>query len=207
MSITQLSETLITGIILAGGRSSRMGKNKALLPLPGNQTVTFVEHLASLLAPCCADVLVVARDQAHAAGYILPGVRVVYDKMPGYGPLIGLYSGLGEIHTQQALVVAVDMPFVHPPLLSFLISQAQALPQDALLVPLVNNVPQVLLAVYPRSVLPLIEDRIKQGRRDPRGLLETAPVHYIEEAQLRRVDPQFRSFININTPGELEELR
>src|SRR5258708_36596102 len=149
MSITQLSEALITGIILAGGRSSRMGKNKALLPLPGNQTVTFVEHLASLLAPCCADVLVVARDQAHAAGYMLPGARVVYDKWPDYGPLIGLYSGLGEIHTQHALVVAVAMPFVQPPLLSFLISQAQALPQDALLVPLVNNVPQVLLAVYP----------------------------------------------------------
>ena len=206
MSITQLSETLITGIILAGGRSSRMGKNKALLPLPGNQTVTFVEHLASLLAPCCADVLVVAHDQAHAAGYMLPGMRIVYDKMPGYGPLIGLHSGLGEIHTQHALVVAVDMPFVQPPLLSFLISQAQALPPDALLVPLVNNIPQVLLAVYPRSVLPVIEDRIKQGRRDPRGLLESAPVHYIEEAQLRLVDPQLRSFINVNTPGELQEL-
>jgi molybdopterin-guanine dinucleotide biosynthesis protein A len=76
-----------------------------------------------------------------------------------------------------------------------------------MLVPLANDVPQVLLALYPHSILPFIEERIRQGRRDPRSLLEIAPVQYISEEQLRQVDPHLRSFINVNTPGELEELR
>ena len=196
----------IPAIILAGGSSSRMGKDKALLPLPGNQAVTFVEHLASVLIACCTQVLIVTRDQARAADYSLPGVHVVYDKVPDFGPLMGLYSGLSEIHTSHALVVAVDMPFVQPALVSLLLTQVQALDTHTLLVPLVNNVPQVLLAVYPRSILPSIEQHLQQGRRDLRCLLEAARVQYIEEEQLRKVDPQLRSFININTPGELREL-
>ena len=98
------------------------------------------------------------------------------------------------------------MPFVQPALLSFLLNQPLT---DSLLVPVVNNVPQVLLAVYPRTVLSVVEERLQEGRRDPRSLLEVTPVRYIDEAQLRRVDPELRSFINVNTPGEfavLEEM-
>jgi molybdenum cofactor guanylyltransferase len=193
-----------SGIILAGGSSSRMGRDKALLPLPGDQAVTFIEHLASLLIAFCVETLIVARDQAHASGYAFPGVRVTFDKTPDYGPLMGLYSGLDSIHTQHTLIIAVDMPFLQPALLSFLLSQPLAL--DTLLVPMVHNVPQVLLAVYPRSVLPLIEELIQQGRRDLRSLLEVAPVQYIEEAQLRLVDPRLRSFVNVNTPEELKGM-
>ncbi len=181
-----------------------MGRDKALLLLPGNQAVTFLEHLASLLIASCAETLVVARDQARASGYELPGVSITFDKAPGQGPLMGLYSGLSAIHSQLALVVAVDMPFVQPAVLSFLLSQPLA--PHTLLVPVVHNVPQVLLAMYPRSVLPLIEEQLQQGRRDLRCLLEVAPVRYIEEAQLRQVDPQLRSFINVNTPGELQGI-
>ena len=113
---------------------------------------------------------------------------------------MGLYSGLSVIHAQRALVVAVDMPFIRPSLVAFLLSQPQS---DSLLVPLVNNIPQVLLALYPRATLPLIERLLQQGRHDPRSLLNVAPVQYIEETRLRSVDPDLRSFININTPQEL----
>src|SRR5207237_7538355 len=123
----------------------------------------------------------------------------ITDKAPDNGPLMGLYSGLSAIHAQHALVIAVDMPFVQPALISFLLSQSLS---DSLLVPLVNNIPQVLLAIYPRTILPLIETRLQQGRHDLRSLLEVAPVHYIEEAQLRKVDPQLRSFVNVNTREE-----
>lgn len=181
-----------------------MGQNKALLPHPGNQSITFVEHLASILCSLCSEVLIVARDEAHASGFMLPGVRVVFDLVPDSGPLMGLYTGLKAIKAQRALVVAVDMPFVSPTVLSFLLSQPLT---DAMLVPLVNDVPQVLLALYPRSILPFIEARIRRGRRDLRSLLEIAPVQYISEEQLRQVDPQLRSFIGVNTPEELEELR
>jgi len=187
-------------IILAGGRSTRMGSNKAFLPLPGKERLTFIEQLVSTLTPLCAETILVARDAADAANYVLPGVHAVTDKIPAQGPLMGLYSGLSVIHTQQALVVAVDMPFILPALVTFLLSQPQS---DSLLVPVVNNVPQVLLALYPRTILPLIEQLLQQGRHDPRSLLDAAPVQYIEETRLRSVDPDLRSFININTPEEL----
>jgi len=197
----------ITGIILAGGSSRRMGKDKALLPLPGNERMSFVEHLASVLTTLCSEVLLVARDDAQVGNYAaLAGVRTLTDKVPGYGPLMGLCSGLSAMHNSHALAVAVDMPFVQPALLSFLLNQPLT---DSLLVPVVSNVPQVLLAVYPRTVLSVVEERLQEGRRDPRSLLEVTPVRYIDEAQLRQVDPELRSFINVNTSGEfalLEEI-
>jgi molybdenum cofactor guanylyltransferase len=196
--------TQTSGIILAGGSSSRMGKNKALLPLPGNQAVTFVEHLVSLLEVFCLETLIVARDQAHARDYDFPGVRVTIDEIPGIGPLMGLYSGLNAINTTHALVVAVDLPCIQPALLSFLLSQP--LTTDTLLVPLVHNIPQVLLALYPRSLLPIIKEQLLQGRRDLRCLLQVAPVQFVEEAQLLKVDPQLRSFLNVNTPEELRQV-
>jgi len=196
----------VTGIILAGGRSRRMGTEKALLPLPGNKHITFVEHLASLLAEQCEQVLLVARDQAQADLYsMVAGARVLIDKVPDRGPLMGLYSGLSALDalSSHALVVAVDLPLAQPALIALLLAQPRS---DALIVPVVNATPQVLFAIYPRTAVPLIERRLQEGRRDPRSLLEIAPVRYIEEAQLREVDPQLRSFINVNTPEELDGL-
>ena len=190
-----------TGIILAGGRSQRMGTNKALLPLPGKASETFLAHIVSTLAPLCAEVLIVARDAAQFADVALSGTRMVFDQKPGGGPLMGLYSGLNAMQSTTALVVAVDMPFVQPTLLAFLLDSYQP---DTLVVPVVDGVPQVLLALYPRSILPLIESLLQQGKRAPRALLEVAPVHYIEEARLREVDPQLRSFVGINTPQDLD---
>ncbi len=190
------------GIILAGGRSQRMGTNKALLPLPGQPSETFLSHLASTLAPLCDEVLVVARDPAQFAPITLPAARMICDEKPGGGPLMGLYSGLNAIQSPAALVIAVDMPFAQPALLAFLLSHYQ---EDTLLVPVVEGVPQVLLALYPRSILPLIESLLEQGKRAPRALLEVAHVQYMEEAQLREVDPQLRSFVGINTPEDLKE--
>ena len=196
----------ISGILLAGGRSSRMGKDKALLPLPGKQDHSFVEHLASLLALSCREVLLVVRDSAQALEYEahVPGeVRILIDEIPGAGPLMGLYTGLKAMHpsSSHALVLAVDMPFVQPALISFLLSQPLT---EALLIPRVEQKPQVLLAVYPRTALQSVEACLKEGRRDLRSLLKVCPVRYLEEAQLRAVDPQLRSFVNVNTPEELQ---
>lgn len=194
------------GIILAGGQSRRMGRDKALLPLPGEQQMTFIEHLAALLTSLCSEVVLVARDaaqSAHYQAYALSGVRIVTDQLPDIGPLMGLYSGLRAVQSSHAVVTAVDMPFVQAGLLAFLLAQLR---DEAALIPVVHGVPQVLLAVYPRSLLPTIEERLHAGRRDPRSLLEAAPVRYIEEARLRAIDPELRSFVNVNTPEELANL-
>lgn len=188
-------------IILAGGRSSRMGRDKALLPVTNTSHRTFLTHLATTLSPLCDELLLVARDEEQAARYRavadVATFGIITDKVPDYGPLMGIYSGLSAIQSARALIVAVDMPFAQPALVSMLLVRAST---EAMTVPVVNAVPQVLFAVYPRSLLPRIETNIAQGRRDPRSLLTTVPVQYIDEAQLRAVDPQLRSFININTP-------
>ncbi len=95
------------------------------------------------------------------------------------------------------------MPFVTSQLLAFMILHYQ---EGIMLVPLVNGHPQVTLAIYPHSILPIIEDLIGQGRRDLRSLLEVAPVSYIDGEELRVVDPQLRSFEKVNTPEELRKL-
>ena len=157
----------VAGIILAGGRSSRMGSDKALLALPGATSLTFVEHLASLLAELCAEILLVARDEssreyAFSSTRIRP--RVIYDQVPDQGPLMGLYSGLQAISCSHALVLAVDQPFVRPQLLTWL----SAFPLDKqALIPHIQGIPQVLLARYPRAHLPLIAECLSAGRRDP----------------------------------------
>jgi molybdopterin-guanine dinucleotide biosynthesis protein A len=116
---------------------------------------------------------------------------------------MGLYSGLRAIQSPYALVTAVDTPLLQPAVVAYLLSQAG---DDHLLVPIVEGIPQVLLAIYPRSILSTIETCLQQKRRDPRSLLQATPVRYIEEAQLRSIDPQLRSFVNVNTPDEFATL-
>jgi molybdopterin-guanine dinucleotide biosynthesis protein A len=111
---------------------------------------------------------------------------------------------LRVVEAAQAVVCAVDTPLLQPALLTFLLAQGCA---DTLVVPVVDGLPQVLLALYPRAVLSLIEERLQAGRRDPRSLLEVATTRYILEEQLRRVDPYLHSFLNVNTPEELHSLR
>lgn len=184
-----------------------MGRDKALLPHPQRSGETFVEHLISVLRSRCAEVCLVARDAAQAnllrASTTLSSVQVVTDATPGAGPLMGLYSGLSVIQSPYALLSAVDMPYVSPAMVAFLRTLAS---DDAAVVPMVDGAPQVLLSVYPRALLPLIEERLRAGERGPRSLLSLAMVRYVDEAQLRQVDPQLRSFLNVNTPQEFDRL-
>jgi molybdopterin-guanine dinucleotide biosynthesis protein A len=197
--------SLPSGIILAGGRSKRMGTDKALLPLPDRYARrNFLEQLIHELEYCCSEVFVVVRDQEQASRYTNVDAEIVLDSIPGGGPLIGLASGLRASSTDSAILIAVDMPFVTSQLLAFMILHYQ---DGVMLVPLVNGYPQVTLAIYPRSILPIIDDLIRQGSRDLRSLLDVAPVSYMDGEELRLVDPQLQSFVGVNTPEELRQAR
>jgi molybdopterin-guanine dinucleotide biosynthesis protein A len=198
----------VAGVILVGGRSRRMGRDKALLPFPHGSALTFVERLSTLLTELCGEVLLVARDETRGREYSFvcqrQNVRLVYDQAADHGPLMGLYSGLHAVSFSHALVLAVDLPLVRRSLLSWL----SAFPlTDEILMPRVQGIPQVLLARYPRSLLPTIELCLRLGRRNPRSLLAQAPVRFLEEAELREIDPDLRSFVNVNTPEDFEQAR
>jgi molybdopterin-guanine dinucleotide biosynthesis protein A len=184
-----------------------MGTDKALLPLPDSGQISFLQHLTQFLLGECAELVLVTRDGLQAdtyARYVSSSVRIVVDEVPDCGPLMGIYTGLRVVQAAQAFVCAVDTPLLQPSLLTFLLAQSCA---DTLVVPVVDGLPQVLLALYPRTLLSLIGERLQAGRRDPRSLLQVAATRYIPEEQLRQVDPDLRSFLNVNTPIEYTQIR
>lgn len=191
----------LSGIVLAGGKSRRMGRDKATLPFGGT---TLVAWVIRRLGPVCAEVVVVARDATDCPGC---GARVVGDRWQGWGPLGGLVTGLQTITAAYAAVIACDLPFVEPMLLLGLAGLARA-GWDAV-VPSVSEGPQPLCAVYRRNVGQPAETLLRTGGRSLHDLL-AAPilrVCHVPEWTLRGWDPALQSFENINTPEEYERAK
>ncbi|MGH2404166.1 MAG: molybdenum cofactor guanylyltransferase [bacterium] len=187
----------LTGIVLAGGQSRRMGRDKARLPFGGTSLVAWV---AGRIGPACAEVIVVGRDAEDCAGC---GARVIGDRWPGWGPLGGLATGLDAITTPYAAVVGCDLPFVEPDLVAALSGLA---PDWDAVVPQVGGRPQPLCAIYRRTVGREAEAVLRRGGRSLHDLLGAADLRvcYVPEGILRKWDPALRSFDNINTPEDYE---
>ncbi len=152
-----------TSIVLAGGMSRRMGKDKALLPIDGRP---MIRSLVQSLIPLSKDVIVSVSDgeRHEELKPALPaGVRVVYDERPGQGPLMGIYAGLKASETDVNLVVACDIPEIDPGFITEMRSYAG----DHDVVAAVDNEgrPNALLALYRRSVIPLVEKQLDEGQR------------------------------------------
>lgn len=164
---------------------------------------TLLAWVVGRLAPVCDPVIVVARKPSDYSGY---GAVVVADRWPGGGPLGGLITGLSATETPCAAVVACDLPFVDPALLSGLIGRRAA--WDAV-VPDLSGLPQPHCAVYARTALEVAEAVFSGGGRSLRELLDTPDLRvlYVGEAELRTWDPTLRSFMNVNTPEDLDLAR
>lgn len=183
-----------TLLILAGGRSRRMGRDKARLPAGDD---TMVEHLVRRLAPVVDETIV-------AGGSLMPGpaaVRRIDDRYPGMGPLAGMHAGLLEAAHPLVWVVACDLPDVEPQLGALMRNLAVGVEA---VVPCVGIEPEGVCAVYEQSVAPRIEMLLQAGERRVRDLLVRLEVRYVTADELRLVDPELRSFRNINTPADYE---
>ena len=219
------------GIVLAGGGSTRLasvaatGGGKALLTFQGK---TFLEHVVTVVAAEVGPTIVVA-----AAGQRLPaldGVRVVHDRTPGAGPLAGIRDGLRAVlavdaaghaghagHAaaeppRLAFVASCDVPLLRREVVRLLV--AAAAESDALwTVPVVHGHRQVLVSVMRVELLSRIEAWLSTGRRDLRGLYkemaQTDPqsVGEVTEEACKAVDPTLESFVDIDTPDDLERLQ
>jgi molybdopterin-guanine dinucleotide biosynthesis protein A len=189
----------LSGIVLAGGASSRMGQNKALMTLAGQ---TLVERVVAAMTSLTDDVLIVAND---AAPYRFLGLPIVPDVKPGYGPLMGLYSGLQAARGELVMAAAVDMPFLSSDLLKTLVALA---PGHDVVIPRAHDRLHPLCAVYRRaSCLPAIEQAIQRGQRRLIAFHPDVSVREVDEATLRQVDPDLRALMNVNTPDEWAEAR
>jgi molybdenum cofactor guanylyltransferase len=205
-----------TGIILAGGRSRRLGTDKTTMPWPpaapaapvgqapqadtgaAGPERTLLEATGAILEQVCDEVLVVGYRAARPVPY-----RVAPDRYADGGSLGGLFSGLTVAAGEYALAVATDMPFLSLPLLRWMLDQ----PRDYdVLVP-VREEPEPLHAVYSKACLEPMRRRLDAGRLKITGFFADVRVRYVEPSALERLDPDGRSFFNVNTPDDLERAR
>ena len=192
----------VSGIILAGGKSRRLGVDKSQLVWPpGNPAGrTLLDLTAEKLRLVCAEVLVVGY---RGERQVPEGVCEVQDAFRDGGPLGGLCTGLEAAQHGYALAVATDMPFLSVPLLEWLIQR----PRDYDVLAPVYDLVQTLHAVYSKRCIDVMRRRIESGRKSLMGLYEEPAlrVRYVEQDVVERLDPGGRSFANVNTPRELEE--
>jgi molybdopterin-guanine dinucleotide biosynthesis protein A len=185
--------------ILAGGKSSRMGTNKALLDVRGG---AMIRRTAGLLRPLVDDLFLVADDPVPYADLDLP---VVPDIHPGRGPLGGIHAAIVRAAHPLVLCVACDMPHILPGILDLLLDAAD--PGVDAVVPRPGGRPEALLAVSGRSALTAIERSVAAGRLKVMRALEGLRVRFLDESELARVDPGRCSFSNVNTPADLAAAR
>ncbi|RME37768.1 MAG: molybdenum cofactor guanylyltransferase [Thermoflexia bacterium] len=188
----------VTGVVLAGGASRRMGRDKAFLELAGRPLIA---HVLDRMAEVCAEVLVVANDLPRYAGL---GVRVVPDVFPGVGVLGGLHAGLQAAHHDLILAVGCDMPFLNPALLRAFGAWAEG--YDVVALRRGEQV-ETLHAAYRRACLPAMETAIRAGERRIISFFPHVRVRYVAPEEAEVLDPGLRSFRNVNTPQEWEALR
>lgn len=185
----------VAGIVLAGGKSTRMGRDKSLLRVGGT---TLLGRTLHVLAGIFDEVFVVADRADRFDG--LGNVGVVEDLVPDIGPLGGIYTGLKESANPSCFVVACDMPLLDPGAISRQLSIWPAAEADAL-VPVVNGRAEPLHSVYAKECLPAIEQQMERGDHRVRALFDVVRVHFWHPGP-----EDVRSFANVNTPDEWTEL-
>jgi molybdopterin-guanine dinucleotide biosynthesis protein A len=192
------SSSRVSGIILAGGQSRRMGRDKALIDFQGQPII--VRVMAALRA--LTDDLVVVSNRSDVYGPLGAswGARVVADYDPPCGPLGGIAAGLQAMDSELAIVAACDMPFLNVALLRWLIARADG--YDAV-VPRTGDEYEPLHAVYRRTCCNPMVRRIEQGDRRVISFFADVRLRTIEETAWRAIDPAGRSLVNLNTPGDL----
>jgi molybdopterin-guanine dinucleotide biosynthesis protein A len=188
-----------TGIILAGGGGSRLnGVDKARLVV---DSTPLIERAVELLRDWFAEVLIVSNGRRR---YDFARVKVVADVKPNCGPLMGLYSGLKVSGHEHNLVLACDMPYVSRELIKMMMEAAGGYDVTT---PVVNGYREPFLAVYHKRALAIIKKNLDQDRYKMTGIFAQMNVYDIPEEQLRRIDPELKSFFNINTPQDLEAVK
>ena len=189
-----------TAVILAGGQSRRMGRDKAFLSLRGRRLIDIV---LDRMAGVCDELLVVAQD-VQAGAYLDLPAGLVEDEYRGIGVLGGLHAGLKAAMHEVCLVVGCDMPFLNTTLLQAFIEWSVGydvvLMRDGHLV-------EPLHAVYRRTCLPAIEASIERGERRVVSFFPSVRVRYVDVAVVKAIDPTLRSFWNVNTPQDWERVR
>lgn len=190
----------LDGLVLAGGRSRRLGLDKGLVRFGGVPLLRIVVERA---AQVCQEVVVAVDRPDRYEGVGLPA-RLVADETPGLGPLSGLQVGLRTCRTEHVLVAACDLPFLNVELLRHMAS----LPRSyQALVPWRDGRWQPLHAIYARSCLEAVDMMAAVGGGSMEELLARLQVQRLREEEIDRLDPDGLSLLNLNDRSDLDRAR
>ena len=188
-------------IIMAGGKSTRLGRDKASEELLGRP---MLQHVIDHVSPVVDEIVVVtARGQALPEVSSPVSLRAAEDLYPDSGPLGGIFTGLSATDAGRCLAVACDMPLLSEPLLRELLRRSA----DCDVVMPVLAYPEPLHAVYGRACIDPIRERLEARQFKITNFLGAVHVCYVREEECRRFDPDLRSFSNTNTEEDLNRAR
>jgi molybdopterin-guanine dinucleotide biosynthesis protein A len=185
-------------VIQAGGKSSRMGQDKALMPFKGT---TMIEYILQQVRPLGKDIVLISNrpDKYRDFGY-----PVFSDVYPDIGALGGLYTAIHYSPAKYCLLLACDMPFVNLSLIEHLLSLA---PEFDAVIPRIhpNEFAEPFRAVYQKSCLPSIEAAIISGQRRVRSFFGDVNIRFVDEPEIKKYDPELITFFNVNTSEDMLE--
>jgi molybdenum cofactor guanylyltransferase len=202
------------GVVLAGGRSSRMGTPKSALEWHGS---TLLRRTVGVVARATGGPVVVVRAAGQDLPDLPPGTVVVDDPRPGQGPVQGIAAGLAAVavlepHAETAFVSATDLPFLHPVFVRLVLRVLGEEHADVAL-PVARGYPQPLAAGYRTSLAATAERLVSAGRLRPAFLFDECAVTRLDDARLRQdallavVDPELDSVLNVNQPADYQAAR
>ncbi len=185
----------MASIILTGGKSGRMGQDKATLLFRNRPLLDTVAETAAKVA---APVYVIADTKVR---YHSPGTLLRSDALPEAGPAGGVFTGLLEAGEGDHLVLACDLPYLDPDVLAFLLTSLT--PPALALVPEIGGRLEPLCAVYSHRILEPLKKALRDGERSLQTILRSLDIQVLDEMQLRRRDPDLKNFTNWNYPEEV----
>lgn len=198
---TDKPERLRAGLVLCGGKSSRMGRPKADLPM-GDETM--LARVVRLLSASVSHIVIVASAEQQLPSGLPPQTTIVRDQLLHAGPLAGISVGLSELqalpqHFERAFVTSCDVPFLQPGFVEalFLLSRGHDVA-----VPVDKQHFHPLAAVYRVELAETVQQLVTQGERRPRHLFDRVKTLRVPTESLRHVDPDLRTLLNLNTPQE-----
>jgi len=191
----------MTSIILAGGKSLRLGRSKLLETIEGKSLIQWVVDRLAILS---TEIII-----ATAHGEAIPcssavRIKTVADVYPGKGPLAGIHSGLTASSSSRAIVVSCDTPFLSVSLLEYM---TQTLADSDVALPRIGEMIEPLCAVYSKNCLAPIQELLERDERQIRKLFSMVKVKYVEEEEINSFDTEHLSFFNINSQADLGRAR
>jgi molybdenum cofactor guanylyltransferase len=188
----------LSGIILSGGKSSRMGKNKAFIEVDG---ITIIQRIYNLFKTLFSEILIVANETELFRNF---EAKIYRDLIPDRGALGGLYTGIFSSSFPHAFCVGCDMPFLKAPLIRYLTNKIE---DYDVVVPRTKDGFQPLHAIYSKNCLNPIRKIMEQKQFKIIDFYPMVKVNVVEEDEFRSLDPVKESFLNVNTPEELGWIR